>query len=97
MGSARRHAWHLLFSAVRPLGSRIQRAEPGRADRLSRPPVLFLLHRDLATGSLLLDRIVDHRRHGIVLDERRGRTVMVRLPVSADRLDRPLHHGRALD
>ena len=35
---------------------------PGRADRFSRPPVLFLLHRDLAAGSLLPHRPADSRR-----------------------------------
>ena len=96
MGGAGRHARHLLPAAVRSLGPRAQRAEPGGAGRSRAPPLLFLLHRALAAGGLLLHRAADRRRADAVPDERARGPRVVRLSVPADRVDRSLRRGRAL-
>ena len=69
---------------------------PGRADRFPGPALLFLLHRDLAAGSLLPHRPADPRRDGAVPDERGRRPRLVRLSLPADGVDRPVLCGRAL-
>ncbi len=56
------HARHLLPDAVAPLGPRPVRARPGGAGRPRQPPLLLLLHRDLAAGVLLRRRPADHGR-----------------------------------
>ena len=50
------HARHLLRHALDPLGPRPVRARPGGAGRSRQPPLLLLLHRDLAAGILLRHR-----------------------------------------
>ena len=57
---------------------------------LAEPPLLLLLHRDLAAGILLPHRPADHRRAGAVPDERGRRPRLVRLSLPADGLDRPV-------
>src|ERR1041385_2186333 len=96
MGCAVRHARYLLPHAVHPLGPRAQGARTGGADRPAEPSLLLLLHRDLAAGNLLPHRPVDHRRDGAVPDERTRWPGLVWLPVSADRVDRPVPDHRAL-
>ena len=91
-----RHARHLLPAAVRALGPRAERARPGGADRFPEPPLLFLLHRDLAAGSLLPHRPADPRGDGAVPDERGRRPRLVRLSLPADGVDRPVPGHRAL-
>ena len=86
----------LLHPALRALGSRPERAEPGGADRFPEPALLFLLHRAVAAGGLLLHRPPDHRRDGAVPDERDRRPHLVRLSLPADGVDRPVLRGRAL-
>ena len=93
---ARRHARHLLRPAVRALGPRPERAGPGGADRFSQPALLFLLHRDLAAGSLLPHRPADPRGDDAVPDERGRRPRLVRLSLPADGVDRPVLGHRAL-
>ena len=96
MDRAVRHARHLLSAAVRPLGSRAERAGPGGAGRSARPPLLFLLHRDLAAGGLLPHRPADPRGDGAVPDERGRRPRLVRLSLPADGVDRSFPGHRAL-
>ncbi len=91
MGGAHRHARHLLFAAVRALGSRPERAAPGGAGRLPGPALLLLLHRDLAAGGLLPHRPPDSRGDGAVPDERARGPGVVRLSLPADGVDRPFH------
>ena len=64
---------------------------------LAEPALLFLLHRDLAAGSLLPHRPAGHRRAGAVPDERRRRPRLVRLSLPADGVDRPVLCRRAPD
>ena len=97
MGGAVRHARHLLSAAVRALGSRTERAGPGGADRFAGATLLFLLHRDLAAGSLLPHRAAHCRGHGLVPDERRRRPGVVRISVPANRMDRSFPRHRAVD
>ncbi len=86
----------LLHPALRAMGSRAECAEPGGADRFSQPALLFLLHRAVAAGGLLLHRPADHRRDGAVPDERDRRPHLVRLSLPADGVDRPVLRGRTL-
>src|SRR5689334_16195031 len=85
----------LLFPALRTMESRARRARPGGADRLAEQPLLFLLHRAVAAGSLLLHRPLDSRRYHAVLDELGRRSHLVWLSLPADGLDRPVLCGRA--
>ena len=73
MGRARRHARHLLLPAFHPLGSRPQRTGPGHSGRFGQQPLLFLLHRDLAAGSLLHHRPAGSGGSDPVPHERRRR------------------------
>src|SRR5207248_8604452 len=86
----------LLPAPVRALESRPRGAEPGRADRFSQPPLLFLLHRAVAVGGLLLHRTPDSCGRYPLLDERAGGANLVRLSVPPNRLDRPVLRRRAL-
>ena len=97
MGGADRAARHLLRRALAALGPRPGRAGPGGADRHAWPARVLLLDRDLAAGSLLPDLLADARRlRPVPRDQHRGPRV-VRLHLPADRLDRPVHVGRAPD
>ena len=73
-----------------------ERARPGGADRFPQPPLLLLLHRDLAAGGLLPHRPADPRGDGAVPDERGRRPGLVRLSLPADGVDRPVPDHRAL-
>ena len=64
---------------------------------LAQQPLLFLLHRAVAAGGLLLHRPADHRGAGAVPDERGRRPHLVRLSLPADRVDRPVLRRRAPD
>ncbi len=86
----------LLPAAVRALGPRPGPAQPGSAARPAKSPLLFLLHRAVAAGGLLLHRPADHRGDDAVPDERPRRPDLVRLSLSADHLDRPVLRRRAL-
>src|SRR5208283_5526591 len=97
MGFAHRRTSHLLLPAVPALGSRPERAAPGGAGRPRRWALLLFLHRDLAAGGLLPDRAFDHRGDDAVPYERHRRPGVVRLPLSADGVDRPLYRDRTLD
>ena len=96
MDAADRRAGGLLPAAVRALGPRAGPAQPGGAARPAASPLLFLLHRAVAAGGLLLHRPADHRGDDAVPDERGRRPDLVRLSLSADHLDRPVLCGRAL-
>src|ERR1043166_699977 len=87
----------LLPAAVRALESRTGSTRPGGAGRPSQQPLLFLLHRVVAAGGLLLYRAPDPRRADAVSDECAGRPHLVRLSLSANRLDRPVLRRRAPD
>src|SRR5258707_8415792 len=87
----------LLPAAIRAMESRPRRAGPGGADRSAEQPVLFLLHRALAAGSLLLHRPIDRGGADSVPDERGRRPDLVRLSLPANGLDRPVLCRRALD
>ena len=63
---------------------------------LPEPALLFLLHRDLAAGSLLPHRPSDPRGDGAVPDERGRRPGLVRLSLPADGVDRSVPGDRAL-
>ena len=90
------HARHLLRAAVRALGSRTGCARPGRAGRSAQRPLLLLLHRDLAAGSLLPHRPAHPGGDDAVPDERGRRAGLVRLSLSADGVDRSVPDHRAL-
>src|SRR6201984_12245 len=87
----------LLFPALRALEPRAWGARPGGADRFPESAVLFLLHRAVAAGGLLLHRPSDPRRRCPVPDELGRRPHLVRLSLSANGLDRPVLCGRAPD
>ena len=87
----------LLSAAVRALESRPGCAGPGGAGRSAEQPLLFLLHRAVAAGSLLLHRPVDRSCPDAVPDERRRRPHLVRLSLPADGLDRSVLRRRAPD
>jgi len=89
--------WRLLPAAVRALEPRPRRAEPGGADRSAQQPLLFLLHRVVAAGSILFYRPADRGRADPVPDEFAGWTHLVRIPLPADGLDRPVLCRRADD
>ena len=86
----------LLRPAVRALGPWTERTEPGGPSRFSESPLLFLLHRAVAAGGLLLHRPANHRRYDAVSDECGGRPHLVRISLPADRVDGSLLCGRAL-
>ena len=71
--------------------------EPGGAGGPGEPPLLLLLDRDLVARILLRRRFADHGRAGPFPLHLRAGPRLVRLYLPADRLDRPLHPGRALD
>ena len=77
----------LLSAALRALESRPRRPQPGGADRSPQQPLLFLLYRAVAAGGLLFYRPADRRRHHAVPDELGRRTHLVRIFVSANRVD----------
>jgi len=83
--------------AVSALGPRPGGSRSGYPDRHGRTPRLFLLHRDLAAGSLLPDRPAADRRHDPVHDVGHGRPRLVRFSVLANGLYRPVRGGRAQD
>ena len=86
----------LLFLALRALGSRAERAAPGSAGR-SRPfPILFLFHRVVAAGGLLLHRPADSCLARAVPVECALWPRLVRLFLPPDGLDGPVPDGRAL-
>src|SRR5260370_19996986 len=87
----------LLPAAVRAVESRSRRAGPGSAGLSAEQPVLFLLHRAVAAGSLLLYRVVDRCRHHAIPDELDWRPHLVRISVPPDRVDGPVLCGRAPD
>ena len=87
----------LLRHSVHPLGSRPERPRSGGPSRFRKRAALRLLRRDLAAGSLF-----GHRAPGSCLDdpdpdERAGGPAVVRLRLSADRLDRPVSARREAD
>ena len=86
----------LLSAALRALGPRARPAQPGGAGRPAASPLLFLLHRAMAAGGLLLHRSPDHRGDDAVPDERARGPHLVRLPLPANHLDRPVLRRRAL-
>ncbi len=87
----------LLSAAVRALESRARCARSGRAHRSAQQPLLFLLHRAVAAGGLLLHRSVDRRRRYPVPDEFGRRPRLVRLSLPANRVDRLVLRGGAPD
>src|SRR4051794_31404266 len=87
----------LLLPAVSALEPRPWRSQPGGADRPSQQPVLFLLHRAVAAGGLLLHRPVDPRRHHAVPAELAGWTHLVRISLPANGVDGLVLRGRAPD
>ena len=95
MGDFNRHVGHLLFAAIRALGSWAGGAGTGCAGGFGTPPGLFFLHRDLATGSLLSNRLADYRRLDAIFNECSGGPDLVRLFVPANGLDRFVHVGGA--
>ena len=75
---------------------------PGAPDQailidLDGPARLVLRRRDLAAGSLLRHRLADPGRVRPVPRDLAVRPRLVRLHLPADRVDRPLHAGRAAD
>ena len=86
---------HLLSRALPALGPRSRCAGPGGPGRFRGPPFLFLLHRDLATGSLLHHGPAHPGGPGPVSRHGAVRPGLVRLCLPADGVDRPLHLGRA--
>ena len=86
----------LLSAAVRALEPRSGRPGPGGAGRSAQQPLLLLLHRAVAAGSLLFYRAVDRRRPDPVPDEFGGRPHLVRLPLPANRVDGSVLRRRAL-
>src|SRR4029079_12302552 len=97
MGAAAILPRRLLPAAVRAMESRLGCTGPGGAGRSAEQPLLFLLHRALAAGSLLFYRPVDRSCADAVPDERGGRPHLVRLSLPADGLDRSVLCGRAPD
>src|SRR6266702_8444483 len=85
----------LLLAAVRALEPRPRRTGPGGVGRSPEQPVLFLFHRAVAAGSLLLHRAVDRRRHHAVFDEFSRRPYLVRISLSANRVDGSVLRYRA--
>ena len=83
----------LLLPALRALEPRPWSAGSGGAARSGQQPLLFLLHRAVAAGSLLFHRPVDHRRDRAVPDELARRPGVVRLFVPADGVDRSVLCG----
>ena len=67
MGAAGRHARHLLRRCPCSAGTRPERADQAVLVDFAQPALLFLLHRALAAGGLLLHRPADHRRAGLFL------------------------------
>ena len=86
----------LLLPALRALEPRPWRSQPGGADRSSQQPLLFLLHRAVAAGDLLLHGPADRRRGGAVPDELGRWPHLVRLSLPADGLDRSVLRRRTL-
>src|SRR3954449_2241186 len=73
----------LLLPAVRALEPRTRRSQPSGADRSSQQSLLFLLHRAVAAGGLLLHRPADRRRGGTIPDELDRRPHLGGLSLSA--------------
>src|SRR5689334_22463408 len=88
---------HILPAAVCALESWSWRTRSGGVDRLPEPSLLFLLHRAMAAGGLLLHGTADSGGHHAVPDERPRWPHLVRLSLSADGLDRPVLCGGAVD
>ncbi len=86
-GRAGRRPRRLLPAALRALEPRAEHARPGRARRFPGPPLLLLHDRAVAAGNIFFYRAARHRRHGAVPHERRRGPCLVRLHVSADRVD----------
>src|SRR5436309_2212637 len=87
----------ILPAAVRALEPRAGRARSGGAGRSPQQSLLFLLDRAVAAGGLLLYRAADPRRPDAVPDERARRPDLVRLPLPANRVDRPVLRRRTPD
>src|SRR5689334_8928738 len=87
----------LLFPPLRALEPRPRCPQPGGADRSAQQPLLFLLHRAVAAGGLLLYRPVDRGGRGAVPDELGRRPYLVWLSLSADGVDRRVLRRRASD
>src|SRR3979490_1498117 len=85
----------LLPAAVRALEPRSGCARSGGAGGSAQQPLLFLFHRAVAPGGLLLHRASDRRRYYAVSDEFGGRSYLVRLSLPANRLDRSVLRCRA--
>ena len=90
------HPGHLLRDALAQMGSRYPCARSGRPYRHGQPPLLFLLHRDLAAGILLCRWPARHVGRRPVPRHLDRRARLVRLHLSADRVDRPFHRGRTV-
>ena len=87
---------HLLCNALAALGPRRLRPASGGAGQSRRPAVLFLLHRDMAAGVLFRRRPAGDGRHRPVPHHLDGGPGVVRLYLSADRVDRSVPGHRAL-
>ena len=87
----------LLFAALRAVESRSGCARSGGAGRSAEQPLLFLLHRAVAAGSLLFHRAADRRRDHAVPDEFARRPHLVRISLPANRVDGPVLRRRAPD
>ena len=94
VGDGDRPPRHLLHFALAALDQARRRAGPGHPHRHGQPPLLFLLHRDLAAGILLHRGPAHHGRRRPVPRHLPLRPRLVRLCLPADGVDRPLHLGR---
>ncbi len=88
MGGHGGDARHLLPLALAALGSRAEPAEPGLSPRFRASAALPLRRRDLGPGALFHHRPLDPQCACAVSRHRGGGPRLVRLHLSADRLDR---------